>query len=181
MADHPMAVVGVYSSVAEADRAVYELLKRASLIVEVSMLSAVGVDAMTLHPWINAKAAKSSSRGAVVGAVIGAALGWATGAGAVGIPVFTVFAVAGPVIATLAGIVTGAMIGGFLGAVVGAGRTGLVRDAKPSEDAPEGVLLAVHCGTPDDVQQAMSVLKETGAERIAERPESSTEGIPIVP
>jgi hypothetical protein len=179
MADQPVAVVGIYSSIAEADRAVYELLKRASLIVEVSMLSAVGVDAMALHPWINVKVARGASRGAVTGALIGGGLGWAAGAGFVGIPWFKIFTVAGPVAAALAGVVIGAMVAGLFGAMAGAGRDGLRRVARTGDESPEGVMLAVHCGTHADVQRAMSVLHETGAERIAERPEASEVPVPM--
>jgi hypothetical protein len=167
VADRNTAVVGVYREINEADRAVYELLTRMSLIVEVSVLSA-GAAAGLRHPWMNAAIARGAATGSLTGSVAGAAIGGLASAGVISVRPFGVFSAAGPVVATLGGAVVGAVIGGFVGSLVGA----VLGEPPRSEASADGVAVSVHCGTSEDVERVMEVLEQTGAAEITERPES---------
>jgi hypothetical protein len=168
VADRNTAVIGRYPSVNEADRAVYELLTRLSLIVEVSVLSA-GAGAALRHPWMNAAIARGAATGSITGSVAGAALGGLASAGVMSIRLLAVFVAAGPIGATLAGAVAGAVIGGFVGSLAGAAFAEAPQHPTPAEAS--GVAISVHCGSSEDVQRAIAVLEQTGAADITERPE----------
>jgi hypothetical protein len=166
--DRNTAVIGTYPSVNEADRAVYELLTRLSLIVEVSVLSG-GAGATLRQPWMNAAIARGAATGSIAGCVTGAALGGLASAGVISIRLFAAFVAAGPIVATLAGAVAGAVIGGFVGSLAGARLADAPRQVTPDGS---GVAISVHCGSSEDVERAIAVLEQTGAADITERPES---------
>jgi hypothetical protein len=167
------AVIGVYPSTNEADRAVYELLTRLSLIVEVSLLPA-GAGAILRHPWMEAAIARGAAMGSIVGSVVGATLAGLASAGVISIRLFAVFLAAGPVVATVTGVVAGAVIGGFLGSIV----SGSLAETGPRLSAADAsaVAVSVHCGSSEDVQRAIAVLEQTGAADITEQPESVETG-----
>jgi hypothetical protein len=167
-------VIGVYPSVNEADRAVYELLTRLSLIVEVSVLS--GGVATFRHPWINAANSRGAATGSIAGSVAGAALGGLASAGVISIRLLAAFVTAGPIVATLAGAVAGALVGGLVGSLVGAGFAGAPRGLTGPDAS--GVAISVHCANSEDVQRAIEVLEQTGAADITERPESAGDVVP---
>jgi ActD protein len=121
----------------------------------------------------NTKAPEVATVGAGSGAVIGGALGWLVGVGALVIPGIGPFIAAGPLVATLAGIGVGSALGGFAGALIGVGIP--EHEAKKYEVGimRGGILLALHCDTPEKTSRARNILQITGAEDImvsTERP-----------
>ena len=122
----------------------------------------------------NTKAPEGATAGASTGAVIGGALGALAGVGALAIPGIGPLLAAGPLVAALAGIGAGGVVGGFTGALIGMGMPEF--EAKKYEGRMQrgGILLAVHCGTPGQVQRAREILEETGADDISKSGEERT-------
>jgi len=122
------------------------------------------------------KAPQAAAAGAALGAAVGGTLGLLAGMGTIAIPdVGPMFIAAGPVIALLAGVGTGGTVGAIIGALAGIGMP--LYEAKRYDGRMKrgGILLSVHCDSPDWVKRAKGRLKQTGAEGIASAGEASAD------
>jgi hypothetical protein len=161
------AAFGIFANPAVAGAAVHHLAMAGFSNQDVSVLLS---DKGETGEWAtenDTKAPEGATTGAGVGGVVGGTLGLLAGIGALAIPGLGPLIVAGPILASLAGLGVGGAVGGFVGALVGMGipefeakrYNGRVRDG--------GVLLAVRCGSPEEISKARDVLREVGAEDIA--------------
>jgi hypothetical protein len=173
MATKNRAVFGIYSTTAETERAVNDLLQSgfSSQDVSVLMPDQQSTRDFPLRKQTNAPA--GATTGATTGGVIGGTLGVLVGLGTLAIPGIGPLIAAGPLVAGLAGLGAGGAVGGFIGALVGMGIPEY--EAKRYEGCVKdgGVLLSVHCETPGEVLRAKEVLKATGAADIAASTESA--------
>jgi hypothetical protein len=173
MATKNRAVFGIYSTTAETERAVNDLLQSGFSSQDVSVLMPDQQSTREFAVHKDTKAPEGVATGATTGGLIGGTLGVLLGLGSLAIPGIGPFIAAGPLVAGLAGLGAGGAVGGFIGALVGMGipeyeakrYEGRVRDG--------GVLLSVHCETPGEVLRAKEVLKATGATDIAASTESA--------
>lgn len=115
----------------------------------------------------NTKAPEGAVVGAGSGAAVGGALGWLLGIGALVIPGIGPVLAAGPIVAVLAGIGVGGAIGGFAGSLVGVGFSEQEAEVYEGTLKKGGVLVAAHCETQDEITQAQSIMKRTGAKDVA--------------
>jgi len=101
------------------------------------------------------------------GAVINGTLGWLVGIGALVIPGFGSFLAAGPIMAALAGTGAGGEVVGFPGALVGFGATENEASRYEGHLQKGGLLLAVHCDSPERIDNAKLIMERSGAEEVS--------------
>lgn len=102
---------------------------------------------------------------------MGGALGWLAGIGLLAIPGLGPFVVAGPIM----GLLAGAGVGGTLrlvGALIGMGMPEYEARRYEGRIRAGGILLSLHCDSPNWIGRAKALLKQTGAEYIAAAGES---------
>jgi hypothetical protein len=121
----------------------------------------------TLAHEKHTKAPEGAATGALSGGILGGSLGLLAGMGALAIPGLGPFIAAGPLLAALAGSALGGSFGLLVGALVGMGIPEY--EAKRYQDSLKagGVLISVHVDTPDEVDQAIDILKKEDATDIS--------------
>jgi hypothetical protein len=173
MAGKKTAVFGIYSSVAQAERAVDALVLERFSNSDVSVLLPDNQSTREFAHEKNTKAPEGTTTGVATGGAIGGTLGLLAGIGALAIPGVGPFIAAGPIMGALAGLGVGGAVGGLVGALVGMGIPEYEAKRYEGRLKNGGVLLSVHCNTSDDIKRAKDVLKRTGAEDISSTSEES--------
>jgi hypothetical protein len=115
----------------------------------------------------HSKAPEGAATGAGSGAILGGTLGWLAGLGMLAIPGLGPFVAAGPIMAALSGIGVGGTIGGLTGALIGSGMPEYEAKRYEGRLRKGGILLSVHCGTPELEKRAKRILEKTGAQDVA--------------
>jgi hypothetical protein len=167
MQSHDISVFGIYHSPNATERAVDHLLNAGFSNSDISVLLP---DDESTRAWAHEKGTKApegATTGVTAGGVIGGTLGLLAGIGALAIPGVGPLIAAGPIMAALAGLGVGGAFGGIVGALVGLGipeyeakrLAGRVRDG--------GILLSVHCDTPEEIAAANDALSATGGADIS--------------
>jgi hypothetical protein len=173
MATKHRAVFGIYSTTAETERAVNELLQAGFSSQDVSVLMPDQQSTRDFAVHKDTKAPEGAATGATTGGVIGGTLGVLVGLGSLAIPGIGPLIAAGPIVAGLAGLGAGGAVGGLLGALVGMGIPEYEAKRYEGHVKNGGALLSVHCETPGEVIRAKEVLKGTGAGDIASSAEAA--------
>jgi hypothetical protein len=119
------------------------------------------------------KAGQGAATGAAAGAVLCAVLGWLAAAGTLTIPGLQPFLPANPVVAALAGAGLGGLLGWLTGLLVGLGGSEYVAKRYAGRIRHGGILLSVHCDTPEWSNRAKKALKDSGAQNISCAAESA--------
>jgi hypothetical protein len=174
MAGKKTAVFGIYSSAAQAERAVDTLIAAGFLSTDISVLLP---DARTTQAFAHekdTKAPEGTAVGVTTGGVVGGAIGVLAGVGMLAIPGIGPFIAAGPIMAGLAGLGVGGAVGGLVGALVGMGIPEYEAKRYEGRVKGGGTLLSVHCDTSKEISRAKDMLKGTGAEDIASTGEASS-------
>jgi hypothetical protein len=174
MATKNRAVFGIYSTTAETERAVNDLLQSGFSSQDVSVLMPDQQSTREFAVHKDTKAPEGVTTGATTGGVIGGTLGVLLGLGSLAIPGIGPLIAAGPLVAGLAGLGAGGAVGGFIGALVGMGIPEYEAKRYEGRVKDGGVLLSVHCETPGEVLRAKEVLSATGAADIAASTESAS-------
>ena len=174
--DDKKVVFGIYPSHAAVERGVERLKSAGFSNTDISVLMPEQGGSEKFAHENSTKAPEGASTGAGTGLVVGGALGWLVGIGALAIPGVGPLIAAGPIVAMLAGAGTGAALGGITGGLIGLGVPEY--EAKRYEQYVKdgGILLSVHTGTSDLMDQAKLILKETGADDISSSGEVSQSG-----
>ena len=170
-----IAVYGIYSDRAKVERAV-DVLKEARFRNEdISVLLPAGGGTKEFAVEKETKAPEGAATGAGTGAVIGGALGWLMGIGLLAIPGVGPFIAAGPIMAALAGAGAGGLTGGIAGALIGMGIPEYEANRYEGRIKSGGTLLSVHADDSDWKNKAKDILKNSGAEDIGVKGESSAD------
>jgi hypothetical protein len=167
MTNKNIAVFGLYSSVAQAERAVDELIKARFANDDVSVLMADSQGSRDFAHEKQTKAPEGTTTGVAAGGTIGGTLGLLAGIGALAIPGVGPFIAAGPIMGALAGLGVGGAVGGLVGALVGMGIPEYEAKRYEGRVKEGGVLLSVHCDTSEDITRAKDTLTRTGAADIS--------------
>jgi hypothetical protein len=170
-----IAVFGIYPHRASFEYALGVLKKQGFRATDVSALLQENPGTKDLATEKVTKAPEGAATGASLGAVIGGALAYLAGTGALSIPALGPLLVAGPIIATLAGIGVGGTLGGLSGALLGLGRPEYEAKRYQGRIEKGGILLSVHCDSPDWVNKAKRLLDSTGAEDICSTSEPAAD------
>ena len=175
MSSKNVAVFGIYKSPAAAEAAVDQLLSKGFTNESISVLLPDNDSTRAFAHQKNTKAPEGTTAGVTTGGIIGGTLGLLAGLGLLAIPGVGPLIAAGPIMGALAGLGVGGAAGGFVGVLIGLGIPEY--EAKRYEGAVKdgGTLLSVHCDTSEQVDEAKTVLKDTGAQDIASTSEAGTE------
>ncbi len=117
------------------------------------------------------KAPEAAAAGAGTGGILGGALGWLVGIGALAIPGLGPFIAAGPIMAALSGAAAGAALGGIAGALIGLGIPEYEAKRYEGKIKEGHVLISVHTDNSTERSRAKEILKQAGAEDIADTAE----------
>lgn len=170
-----IAVYGIYSDREKVERAV-DALKDADFSNEdISVLLPEGGGTKEFAVEKETKAPEGAATGAGTGAVVGGALGWLMGIGLLAIPGVGPFIAAGPIMAALAGAGAGGLTGGIAGALIGMGIPEYEANRYEGRIKEGGILLSVHVDDSDWKSKAKDILKNSGAEDIGVKGESSAD------
>jgi hypothetical protein len=176
MACHEAAAFGIFANIANAEAAIDGLTMAGFSNQALSVLLSEKDEAKGLTSDSTTLASDGATAGVGVGGVVGGALGLLAGIGALALPGVGPLIAAGPIMASLAGFGVGGAVGGFVGALVGMGIPEFEAKLYDARVKDGGVLVAVHCESPQGMLKARDVLKAVGAEDIATCLEESLNG-----
>ena len=170
-----IAVYGIYRDRPMVERAVDALKVAGFRNEDISVLlpESGGTKAFAVEK--ETKAPEGAATGAGTGALVGGALGWLMGIGLLAIPGLGPFIAAGPIMAALAGAGAGGLAGGIAGALIGMGIPEYEANRYEGRIKEGGILLSVHADDTDWKNKGKDILKQTGAEDIGYKGESSAD------
>ena len=167
MNSHNIAVFGIFRSPNETERAVDHLLAAGFSNSDISVLLPDDDSARKFAHEKSTKAPEGATTGGAAGGVIGGTLGLLAGIGMLAIPGVGPLIAAGPIMAALAGLGMGSAFGGIVGALVGMGIPEYEAKRLVGHVKDGGILLSVHCDTPEEIAAAEDALEATGAQDIS--------------
>ena len=151
-------IAGMFSSRADASKAIGELVHRGFNPEDVSMLMSEETRKQHFHHESHSEeTAKGGLTGAAVGGTLGAILAGLTAIGSLTVPGIGLLA-AGPIVAALTGAGIGAAVGGLSGALIKAGFSD--RDARHYEEQIRkgSIVLIVRTDSEEELLAANEVL-----------------------
>ncbi len=161
------SVFGIYLTRNEVEASVSALRDAGFSHSDISVVLPESPGSQELVTDKGTKAPEGAAVGVGSGAAVGGALGWLVGVGALAIPGVGPVIAAGPIVATLAGIGVGGALGGFAGVLIGVGITEYEAKRYEGRILKGGILVAVRCGTSEEVRRAKGIMEITGAEDVA--------------
>lgn len=169
------SVMGIYTDRATASDATNVLHKAGFRATDIAVLSSDNQGTKDFSLEEHTKALDGAATGAVVGAVVGAALAWFISIQPVTFTGLGSLAAAGPVLAALAGAGAGGALGWIVGLLVGHRLTEYVAKRYAGRVRSAGILLSVHCDSPEWCDRAKKTLKDTGARKMSCASESAAD------
>ncbi len=166
MAKKNVAVFGIYPNRASCEYALSALKIAKFRNANISILLQDNPGAKDVAMEMTTKAPGGAAPSADSGALIGSALGWLIGTGAIAIPSLGPFVIAGPIVAVLARE-GGGTLTGLAGALMSLGLSEHEAEIYRGRIKSGGILLSMHCDSPDWVNRAKSMLRSTGAEDVS--------------
>ena len=173
--DKHEAVFGIYANRIAVENGVDRLKADGFLSEEISVLLPDKEGSENFAHQKSTKAPEGATSGAGAGLVVGGALGWLVGIGALAIPGVGPLIAAGPLVALLAGAGTGAAVGGIAGGLIGMGIPEYEAKRFEGRIRKGGILMSVHCDTPELIKKAKAILEATGAQDIASTSEAKAD------
>jgi len=170
-----IAVYGIYPNRVTVERAVDALKDAGFRNEDISVLLPQSGGTKEFAVEKDTKAPEGAATGAGTGAAVGGALGWLVGIGLLAIPGLGPFIAAGPIVAALAGAGAGGLAGGIAGALIGMGIPEYEANRYEGRIKAGGILLSVHADDADWKNKGKDILKNTGAEDIGTKGESSAD------
>jgi hypothetical protein len=167
------SVMGIYADRTTALDAIEILHKAGYRAADISMLSSESQSSKDFAHEAHTKGPAGAGFGAAAGAVAGALLAWLISIQVVSIASLAgPLTAAGPVLAALAGAGAGGVLGWAVGLLAGFGSTEYAAKRYAGRMRRGGILLSVHCDSPEWCQRAKKRLKDTGARHISSATES---------
>lgn len=176
MAGQYKSIFGIFADEIQAEQAVDRLVSAGFLNNNISVLLPDSHSTKRFAHEKHTKAPEGTAVGATAGGAIGTFVGLLAGAGApLMLPGIGLIIAAGPIAGALAGLGAGGAVGGIIGALIGMGIPEY--EAKRYEEGIKGggVLLSVHCDTPEEAKAAEGVLEMSGAQGISVAGEAGAE------
>jgi hypothetical protein len=160
--------MGIYADRTTVSEAIGVLHKAGYRAADISVLSSESQSSKDFAHVKHAKGLAGAGTGAAAGGGLGAALGWLISIQVLNITALSSpLAAAGPVLAALAGAGACGAVGWIAGLLVGLGMTEYVARRYAGRTRRGGILLSVHCDSPEWRQRAAKTLKDTGARDIS--------------
>jgi hypothetical protein len=169
------SVMGIYPDRATVSDAVNVLNKAGYRAMDISVLSSDTQGTKDFAHEKHTKASHGAAIGAVAGAVVGAALAWFISTQPTAFTDLGSLVAAGPVLAALAGAGAGGTLGWIIGLLAGLRLTEYVAKRYAGRIRRGGILLSVHCDSPEWCDRARKTLKDTGARDISSASETTAD------
>lgn len=171
-----LSVMGIYPDRTTVSDAVNVLHNKARFrTTDISVLSSDNQGSKDFGHEKQTKAPEGAATGAAVGAVIGAAFCWLVATQIVTIGGLMPLVAAGPVLAALAGAGAGGTLGFIVGVLAGLRCTQYVARRYAGRIRRGGILLSVHCDSPEWCDKATKTLISTGARHISRAAEAAAD------
>ena len=167
--------IGIYEDRTTVLDAIGVLHKAGYRATDISVLSSDNQGSKDFAHEKHTKGPAGAAAGAAVGASLGAALAWFVSSQTLTIPYAGPLIAAGPVLAALAGAGAGGALGWIVGLLAGLRVTQYVARRYVGRVRRGGILLSVHCDSPEWSERARKVLKATGARDISSAAEASAD------
>ena len=174
MARHT-SVMGIYPDRTTVSDAINALHKAGYRTADISVLASDNQGAKDFAHEKHSKAPQGAAIGAAAGAVIGAALGWFVSTQTFTIAGLAALAAAGPVVAAAAGAGAGGALGWMVGLLAGLRLSEYVARRYAGRIRSAGILLSVHCDSPEWCARAAKTLEDTGARNISSATEAAAD------
>ena len=169
------SVMGIYPDRATVSEALNTLNKAGFRPADISVLSSDNVGSKDFAHVKRNKALHGAAIGAAAGAVVGAALAWLVSTQPVTVAALAPLVSAGSVLAAMAGAGAGGALGWMVGLAVGMSLSEYVAKRYAGRMLHAGILVSVHCDTPEWCGRARKTLKDSGARDISSAPETAAD------
>jgi hypothetical protein len=169
------SVMGIYSDRTTVSDAISVLQKAGYRPTDISVLSSENRGSKDFALEKRTKALEGAAIGAAGGAAIGAVLAWLVSVQTVTVTFLSSLVAAGPLLATIAGLGAGTAAGWLLGLLTGSRQPEYVAKRYEGRIRRGGILLSVHCDTPEWCDRAKKTLRDTGAVNVSAGPESAAD------
>ena len=169
------SVMGLYTDRATASEAVNLMVKAGYRAADISVMESDNQGSKAFAHVKHNMALRGAAIGAAAGAIAGAALGWFIPSQPVIITALAPLAVAGPVIAAVTGSGAGGTLGWIVGFLLGLFQTEYVAKRYAGRILHGGILMSVHCDSPEWCTRTRKTLKDTGARDISATGESAAD------
>jgi len=167
------SVIGIYEDRATVSDVIDVLQKNGYRATDISVLSSENHGTKDFAHEKHTRAPAGAGIGAAVGAVVGAAAAWFISNQTVTITGLGPLVAAGPLLAAWAGAGAGGALGWIVGLLAGLRLTDYIAKRYAGRIRRGGVLLSVHCDSPEWCERAKKTLKDTGARDISSAAESA--------
>ena len=169
------SVIGIYRDRATVSEALNTLNNVGYRPADISVLASDNIGTKDFAHVKQNKALRGAAIGAAIGAVVGAALAWLMSTQLVTVTALAPLVTAGPVVAAIAGAGAGGALGWIFGLFMGMRLTDYVAKRYAGRILQGGILLSVHCDTPEWCDRAKKILRDTGARDISAAAESTAD------
>jgi len=169
------SVIGIYPDRKTVSDAINVLYKAGYRPTDISVLSSDNQGSKDFALMKRTKVLEGAAAGAAIGAVVAAALAWFVSTPIVNIPALGPLVAAGPVMAAFAGAGAGGALGWLVGLLTGSRFAEYVAKRYAGRIRHGGILMSVHCDSPEWCTRAKAALKDTGARNISSASETSAD------
>jgi len=169
------SVMGIYPDRTTVSDAVNVLNKAGYRPMDISVLLSDNQGTKDFAHEKHTRASHGAAIGAVAGAVVGAALAWFISTHPATFTGLGSLVAAGPLLASLAGAGAGGAVGWIVGLLAGLSLTEYVAKRYAGRIRRGGILLSVHCDSPEWRDRAKKTLQDTGARDISSAPETAAD------
>jgi len=169
------SVMGIYPDRTTVSDAINVLRKNGYRQTDISVLSSDNQGSKDFAHETHTKALEGSAIGAAAGAVVGAVLAWLVSIQMVPVTALGKLVAAGPVLAAMAGAGAGGTLGWIVGWLAGLPVIEYVAKRYAGRIRRGGILLSVHCDSPEWCDRAKKTLKDTGARNISAASETAAD------
>jgi hypothetical protein len=169
------SVMGIYPDRTTVSEALTVLTKAGYRGADISVLSSDNVGTKDFAHQKRSKALEGAAIGAAAGAVVGAVLAWFISTQPVTVTALGPLVAAGPVLAAIAGAGFGGALGFIAGLLVGMTLTEYVAKRYAGRIRNGGILVSVHCDSPEWCDRAKKALTDTGARNISSASETAAD------
>ncbi len=169
------SVIGIYEDRKIVSDAIDVLHKAGYRATDISVLSSENQGSKDFAHEKHTRALDGAAAGAAAGATVGAAVAWFVSIQAVTIPGLWPLVAAGPVLAAFAGAGAGGALGWIAGLFAGVRLPEYVAKRYAGRIRRGGILLSVHCDSPEWCDRAKKTLKDTGARSISSASEAAAD------
>ena len=169
------SVIGIYPDRTTVSDATNVLRKAGYRTTDISVLASDNQGSKDFAHEKRSKALEGAATGAAAGAVVGAALAWLVSIQALPVTALGPLVAAGPVLSALAGAGAGGALGWIAGLLAGLPLTEYVAKRYAGRIRRGGILLSVHCDSPEWCDRAKKALRDTGARDISSASETAAD------